>query len=153
MEFIPAVKTALNKFATFSGRASRSEYWWFYLFTYLVSLTGSILTGILPLFGIFFGIGILALIIPTLSVTVRRLHDTGKSGWWIVATSVVPALLLVPVVLSAVAAGDSSLALAGIFLAVPLLGLLVIAGYITLFVFMLLPGDEGTNKYGESPLP
>lgn len=152
MDFVPAVKAALNKFATFSGRASRSEYWWFYLFTYLISVTGSVLTGLLPLFGLFFGLIILALVVPTLSVTVRRLHDTGKSGWWILLTSVAPTMLLIPVVFSAIAAGENALALTGILLTIPLLGLMVIVGYITLFVLMLLPGGKEANKYGESPL-
>ena len=82
MDFVTAVKTCFEKYFTFSGRARRSEYWWFILFTLVIGFivgfieglakTGSILTIALNL----------ALIIPSLALACRRLHDIGKSGWW-----------------------------------------------------------------------
>ena len=68
--FGDAIKACFSKYATFSGRANRSEYWYFYLLSFIV--------GLIPFIGYVAG---LALIIPSLAVAVRRLHDIGKSGW------------------------------------------------------------------------
>jgi len=81
--------TALKNYAVFSGRSRRSEYWYFglfYLIFYAVCAIVDGITGSLdraPGIGIFTGILALALLIPSLSVSVRRLHDTGRSGWWL----------------------------------------------------------------------
>lgn len=82
MSFIDAVRAALSKYATFSGRSRRSEYWWFALFNFLVSLVGA---GIDVAIGknLFQFVVALALLLPNLAVLVRRLHDTNRSGWWI----------------------------------------------------------------------
>ncbi len=77
---------AWRKFATFRGRARRSEYWMFTLFNVIVSTVlfmVDMALGTMFLLGALYG---LAAIIPGLAVTVRRLHDTGKSGWWILIT-------------------------------------------------------------------
>ena len=86
MKFTESVKTVYSKYATFSGRATRSEYWWFVLFWYAIILCAVLLgvaTGIekltLALIGIFGAISF----IPIVDLRVRRLHDIGKSGWWI----------------------------------------------------------------------
>ena len=83
MSFPDAVRICLmSKYADFSGRARRSESWWFTLFTVLVSIVTGILDGALGLgngyFGLFTVIGYLALALPTLAVGARRLHDTSK---------------------------------------------------------------------------
>ena len=77
-----AVRSVLNKYADFSGRARRSEYWWFALFNVVLSLVGAIIDLAigLPLVQLVIGLGLL---IPSLAVGVRRLHDTGRSGWWL----------------------------------------------------------------------
>ena len=80
---------ALNNYAVFQGRAQRSEYWFFALFYVLISILAAILDGILGTFNAETGIGAfgllvtLALLIPSISVGVRRLHDIGRSGWWL----------------------------------------------------------------------
>jgi uncharacterized membrane protein YhaH (DUF805 family) len=76
-----AVRSVLTQYATFTGRARRAEFWWFYLASVLASVVASIIDQILgsPILGILLT---LALIVPTLAVGARRLHDTGKSGWW-----------------------------------------------------------------------
>ena len=82
--FEESVRIGLSKYATFSGRATRSEYWFFTLFYFLVVLA-SFWVSILfdSEFIAFIALAIwLALFLPTLSALVRRLHDTGKSGWW-----------------------------------------------------------------------
>jgi len=72
----------LKKYAVFSGRARRQEYWMFALFNIVISIVLSIIGSVLDL-GILSIIYSLAVLLPSLGVSVRRLHDTGKSGWWI----------------------------------------------------------------------
>lgn len=73
MTFQDSVKTCFQKYATFNGRASRSEYWWFWLVC--------MVTSYIPLVGIFIS---LATLLPIIAAGVRRLHDTGHCGWWII---------------------------------------------------------------------
>ena len=99
MGFGQAISTCLRKYATFQGRARRSEFWWWVLLLFVIGIITNLLDNV-------FGTNInysaydtlsslkisqggwisaivgLALFIPTLAVSVRRLHDTGKSGWW-----------------------------------------------------------------------
>ncbi|TFZ47201.1 DUF805 domain-containing protein [Stenotrophomonas maltophilia] len=114
----------LKRYTQFSGRASRSEFWWFQLFVVIVSIPLYVLsfiagyTGSSTLALVSAGLSVvlwLAVIVPLIAVTVRRLHDTDRSGWWYL-------LMLVPVV-----------------------GLVVL-------VFMLLPGTPGDNRFG-APVP
>jgi uncharacterized membrane protein YhaH (DUF805 family) len=82
--FSNAVRTCLRKYAVFNGVASRSEYWWFFLFNFVLSI-------IFLLIGepTIRGFVSLALFLPSLAVSVRRMHDAGRSGWWIL-TSIIP---------------------------------------------------------------
>jgi len=111
----------LNKYAVFSGRAGRKEYWFFILFNILVSFVLSIadlLTGTLnPLTGVGLlgGIYTIAIMVPSIAVAVRRLHDTGRSGWWLL-------ILLIPVI-----------------------------GALVLLYFLVLDSDQDSNEYGECP--
>ena len=68
----------LKKYAVFSGRARRAECWYFYLFDFLISIVLALISE-----GILFGIYSLGTFIPGLAVSVRRLHDTNRSGWWL----------------------------------------------------------------------
>ena len=93
-----AVKTCIvEKFAKFEGRARRSEFWYFYLAMFVAGLV----LGFIPVLG---WIASIALMIPQLAVGARRLHDTGRSGWW-------QLLMLIPLVGSIILivfwAGDS----------------------------------------------
>ena len=113
----------LWKYATFSGRARRMEYWLFVLFYAVVSIVATVVDVSLGLtlggedaMGLISTIWGLALFLPSLAVSVRRLHDTGRSGWWIL-------LMFVPIV-----------------------------GMIVLIVFFCLGGDEGRNRFGPDPL-
>jgi uncharacterized membrane protein YhaH (DUF805 family) len=76
MTFSESIKTCLNKYANFNGRASRSELWWFQLFYILVAFVASLINDD------FFWLSYIALFLPLLAVCVRRLHDKNKSGWW-----------------------------------------------------------------------
>ena len=84
MGFVAAVKNVLGNYVTFRGRACRSEYWFFQLFYFIVMVLGSVLDSFI--FGqpsVIYAIAGLALFLPSLAVTVRRLHDTDRTGWWL----------------------------------------------------------------------
>lgn len=86
MGFVEAVESALRGYLNFSGRACRSEYWWFYLAVLLVNVVIGIIEGVTGIGG---GGGLLstlfslAILLPSLAVAVRRLHDIDRSGWWL----------------------------------------------------------------------
>jgi len=83
MTFQEAIKDAFSKYTQFSGRSSRSAYWYFYLFVVLGDVIVGIADGILGtgfILAILFGLGV---VIPSLAVSVRRLHDIGRTGWWL----------------------------------------------------------------------
>ena len=87
MNIQTAVKTCFSKYATFSGRASRSEYWFFYLFTIIASIVTWIIDTMLLGYsaedtGAISLIFQIIIILPSIAVGARRLHDIGKSGWW-----------------------------------------------------------------------
>lgn len=82
MNFQTSIKTCFQKFSDFNGRASRSEFWYFYLFAilgYFISIFLAIQMSFFFAIAIIFG---LIIFVPALAVTARRLHDMGKSGWW-----------------------------------------------------------------------
>lgn len=126
MSFMDAIKTCFSKYFDFSGRARRSEYWWFYLFVFVLSL--------IP----FVNLLTLATIIPTVSAAARRLHDTDRSGWW--QLSAVPGGLI---------------ATAGAVMEIQALlivgGLLAAAGVIMLIVWLASDSMPGPNRFGPSP--
>ena len=130
MDFMTAVKTCFSKYVTFSGRARRSEYWWWVLFVWVVSmglsivdsvLFGNVVTGPGSFYAstdnaILSGIFSLVVFLPGLAVAVRRLHDTDRSGWWLL-------IVLIPLV-----------------------------GWILLIVWFATEGTEGENRFGPDPL-
>jgi uncharacterized membrane protein YhaH (DUF805 family) len=115
----------LKKYAVFSGRARRKEYWMFVLFNIIISFVLGLIDGIvLSSLGIDIGstkLGVLgtiyglAIFVPALAVAVRRLHDTNRSGWWLLIS-------LVPFI-----------------------------GAIILIVFFVKDSQPGDNKYGPNP--
>jgi len=140
----------LKKYADFSGRAPRAEYWWFYLgmiVAYLVAMIIDSLVGInlIGPYGLFTLILALGVIVPGLAATVRRLHDTNRSGWWILI-AVVPYFIMGVMMGMAAASGSTTgMASAG------LVGLIALAGGIAMLVFMVLPGTKGDNRFGPDP--
>jgi uncharacterized membrane protein YhaH (DUF805 family) len=87
----------LKKYAEFNGRARRKEYWFFILFNLIISCVLSVVDVFLGTYSAAAGVGILtglyglAVLLPGIGVTIRRLHDTGRSGWWTL-------IILVPLV-------------------------------------------------------
>lgn len=85
---------ALRKYATFEGRSRRSEYWYFVLFCLLIVGVLAMLDALLGTYSLAGGVGLLsglfslAMLVPTLAVSCRRLHDTGRSGWWLLIVCV-----------------------------------------------------------------
>lgn len=144
MSFIESLRTVLSKYAVFSGRARRSEYWW-YTLAYWIVLTVLYAVLVLPGYTAYLtatmewsmagdpaaplptmpgslmvgyavtSIFTLALLLPSLGVTVRRLHDTGRSGFWV------------------------------------FLGLVPVVGAIILIVWEATAGTPGPNQYGPDP--
>ena len=124
MDMITAIKTVLGKYATFSGRATRPEYWWWFLATIILFTVLGLIDGglIAPMMGFetfspdagqpVSMVVSLALLLPNLAVAVRRLHDTDRSGWWLLLSLI------------------------------PLLGALV------LLYFFVQRGTEGSNRFG-----
>ena len=90
MQIIDAFKIAvMQKYATFSGRANRAEFWYFILANLLIYFALGIVSSVWPKFaGILLGIFAIGMVVPSLAVTIRRLHDTGRSGWFYLITLV-----------------------------------------------------------------
>lgn len=113
--------TALKKYAVFSGRSRRSEYWYFILFYLIIYIVLAFIDRVTGTFnaesgaGLLTGIFALALLIPSIAVSVRRLHDTDRSGWWL------------------------------------LIGFIPLIGAIVLIVFFVQDSGAGTNRFGPNP--
>lgn len=145
MTFGESVRTVvLEKYATFTGRAIRSEFWWFQLFSVGLGLLMGVLGLITGMVAIFDGIDSLIsliLLIPTIAVTCRRLHDTNRSGWW----QLLPLLGLAPILLL-IATGSAFTS--------PLIIIfgIVTAGLVVLLIYWLAQtGDVGENRFGSDP--
>ena len=74
---------AFKKYAVFSGRAHRAEYWMFFLLNFIFLLVLHMIEGISKGPGVFSVLYSLGVLVPSIAVEVRRLHDTGRSGWWL----------------------------------------------------------------------
>ena len=95
MNFIESIQTCYKKFFDFSGRASKSEYWWFQLYNAIIYVLTFVFQGDLALL---FSILVIANIIPTYAAAVRRIHDSDKSGW-MVLIALIPLIGLYVIVL------------------------------------------------------
>lgn len=78
----------LKKYTVFSGRARRQEYWMYALFNAIAAIVALVLDLVLGTFPIIIAIYYLAVLLPSLGVLVRRLHDTGRSGWWVLFAAI-----------------------------------------------------------------
>jgi len=111
----------LQKYAVFSGRSRRKEFWMFVLFTFVVEIVLAIIDAIIGTYNTALGIGLLsglfylAILVPSIALNTRRLHDIGKSGWF-------QLLFIIPIV-----------------------------GFILWIIWMVRDSDDGVNQYGPSP--
>jgi uncharacterized membrane protein YhaH (DUF805 family) len=121
MDFMTAVRTCFAQYVGFSGRARRSEFWYFVLFTFLVGAVANILDEILGTDydtgsgGLLSTVASLALLLPQVAVGARRLHDIDRSGWW------------------------------------QLIGIIPIIGWILVIVWFATDTKPGDNQYGPNP--
>src|SRR5262245_7111936 len=91
MTFGDAIRSGFDHYVKFDGRASRPAYWWWFLFAILVSAGANIIDLVLGSYPIVSSLAGLALLLPGLSVAIRRLHDTNRTGWWIL-------IILIPLI-------------------------------------------------------
>ncbi len=142
-------KRPIEKYAEFKGRASRPEFWWYTLAVLVVSVVVAIVERIVGLDDIAGGplslILMLGLLVPGLAVTVRRLHDTNRSGWWVLVAILPYAVVGYMSTMAALDGSTAALGTAGI------VGIVALAGAIALLVLMVLPGTPGDNRHGPSP--
>ena len=136
-----AVTSVLRNSRIFSGRAGRPEFWWFALAAYVVYVIAGLIPGISWIV-----YPVLALL--SLAVTVRRLHDTDRSGWWVILPYAVPyAVFAVDLLLPAF---PTDRLVVNWLSAGPIL--IAIAVEIALLIMLVQPGTRGPNKYGPDPL-
>lgn len=84
MSFGDAIRSGFDHYAKFEGRASRSAFWWWALFQLIVTFVAIALDyAIFNSLGVFYALTVLGLLLPSFSVAIRRLHDTDRSGWWL----------------------------------------------------------------------
>jgi len=103
MDFTSAVKSFFQKYGTFTGRSSRSEHWYAYLFLFMAVLGLGFIEGALGL-AVLTTIFQVIIIVPSTAIVVRRLHDTNKSGWWYLLAFTI--IGMIPVVYWLCQAGD-----------------------------------------------
>ena len=141
MEFKEAVNTCLTKkYCCFKGRASRSEIWWFCLFTFILNMVVALLGSFLPaLASIISAVLGLWLLLPTVGISTRRLHDRNFSGWW----QALPLAAALPAIAGAVLEANWLLMLAGSAAGLASLALLILYA---------LKGTAGPNRFGPDPL-
>ena len=97
MDFMSAVKTCLQKYVDFNGRAARPEFWWFMLFGFIANLISEILGLVSPTLGTIGAVIVtLGLMLPGIAAGTRRLHDGDRSGWWqLIAITVIGLIPLI----------------------------------------------------------
>ncbi len=104
-----------NQYADFTGRATRQQFWMFTLFYVLLFIALEVVAQALPMLAPVSILAMIGLLLPSLAIGARRLHDHGKSGWW------------------------------------QLVGIIPFVGVIIFIILMVLPGDEGENRFGPKP--
>lgn len=149
MDFGTSIKTCFSKYATFSGRARRSEFWWFFLFSILGSIVAAIIDAAIGSeMGAVGNIFSLALFLPSLAVGSRRLHDINKSGWW----QILPLVGFVPMLIGIVGIAVSGGGMSGISAGLAIIGgLLALGLYILCIVWWATDGDAADNRFGVNP--
>lgn len=143
-----AIECITKKYADFSGRASRSEFWIFVLFVFIVSFVLGLIenfTGVVDKNMVHWikGLFSLATMVPSLAVTTRRLHDIDKSGWWQLINYISGFIIF-----------NSLFAFAYHFypIGIVISVLIAIIAVIWMLVWLCTKGTEGSNRFGDDPL-
>ena len=145
MGFRKAVTVCIQDYYNFSGRARRSEYWWFFLFVVAGSVLLSAVDAVIFGKGMLLGLnGLFAMFtfLPQIAVSWRRMHDTGRPGWF----NLLPAIPLVPI-LSGVGRAGASIDRSVVFVLIGVFLLLTIM----LLVWLIRPSQPGPNRFGPMP--
>jgi uncharacterized membrane protein YhaH (DUF805 family) len=158
MSPIDWAKRPIENYAQFSGRASRPEFWWFVLATTVAGIVARIVDSILGIqlagpIGPLYILLCLAIIVPSIAVAIRRLHDTGRPGWWILLPAVpyILAIVLGGAAMMGGAASGSAMGMGAGFGIAMIFMLIALACAIVLIVFYCQPGTSGDNQYGPNP--
>jgi uncharacterized membrane protein YhaH (DUF805 family) len=154
-----AKRPITEKYADFSGRAPRAELWWYVLGLLIVYIFLTIIESIIGINRMVFGLYgplvcllWLGTIVPSIAVGVRRLHDTNRSGWWLLLPLVPWALAIAfgGTAMLGAAAGSGMGLMAGAGIAFIFMSLCLVAEVVIL-IFYVLPGTPGDNRYGPNP--
>ena len=151
-------KRPIEKYADFTGRAPRAEFWWYFLAVIIASIVARIIDNILGMnvmgpYGPLSLILMLGLLVPNIAVAVRRLHDTDRSGWWILLP-IVPYCLAFVLGGAAMMGGAASGSAMGMGAGMSIASIFLLIGAacaLLLLVFYCLPGTPGDNRYGPNP--
>ena len=155
----------LRRYAEFSGRSRRMEFWIWHLFQFAVYIAISMLTALLGegagdadlsspamILNIAYLLFWLATLVPTVAVTVRRLHDSDRGGaWWFIAPF--PPFPTAAILVAALGIGLAVAGAAGSAWMIPaiLLAILCLVGWVVLLVFLFSDGTRGPNRFGDDP--
>jgi uncharacterized membrane protein YhaH (DUF805 family) len=142
--------TVTNHYSDFSGRMGRVQFWYFVAVYVVVGIGVSVVASLVPMGGSLRALYSLALLLPSVGMTARRLQDTGRPGtWaWLLAVPVGVAVLMgVFAVITIFTFGFGAL----LFLLSPILGLASLAAIVVLIYFCAQPGTTGPNEYGPPP--
>jgi len=155
VEFSEAIGKAFVNYVKFSGRATRAEYWWFVLLTQIIGFIS-----VIPIAGWLISlVGWIVVFIPSISISVRRLHDIGRSGWWLLVwvMTTLPWIIWIVGFITAIGTFEES----GKDDIWPILTpWLIWAGILTLVnvgvciwwvVWFVKKGDKGPNRFGPDP--
>jgi uncharacterized membrane protein YhaH (DUF805 family) len=170
MGFSAAIKTCFSKYAAFSGRARRPEYWWFFLFIVIGSIAATMVDGVIFGFGtpeapatqVVSPIFSLATILPVFAAGWRRMHDTGRPGWYLLIPLGVSIGTMLGLMLGVFGFGTmeaarvdeetlrgaaSGLGMAGI----AIMGIVQLIVSVLVIWWLTRPTQAGANQYGEEP--
>ena len=151
--------SVLKKYATFSGRARRKEFWMFTLVSTLISLGLTVVDVVFGWFNNEVNIGVLstiyslAVLLPYTAVTARRLHDTNRSAWWMFGPFLgyMALGLLAVVVVVTLGVDDHAIGAISIVGAIAIGLLLIMVMGVAVLVFLCLDGTPGENRFGRNP--
>lgn len=169
MSFVQSVQTCFSKYASFSGRATRAEYWYFFLFIAIVSFCASLVDQILfaPAQAVadaaaesavspFLSVVSLAVFLPHLAVAWRRMHDSGRSGLYVLFPAFLSSLVILIAIfglgLADLTTGslDTLLTSATLIILIPLIVIAILCPFLMLW-WLTRPSQPGPNPYGPNP--
>ncbi|MBF9032615.1 DUF805 domain-containing protein [Rhodobacterales bacterium HKCCE2091] len=149
--FGEAISVCFSNYFTFSGRASRSEYWFFALFVFVIGFVAALIDALLfpnmPDVSPLNTLVTLGTFFPSLAVAFRRLHDTDRSGWWI-GGFYLGLIVLVLLIVGAVASASPGSEPEGVLIVIGALVIAAVAYGIMLIVFLATKGNPGPNRFG-----